>query len=134
MSHSPSQRRRDKEMARRQAEADAARAAEIAAARDHAARIVRLWNARAGRGRPPVFYPTIGATIVAGQPFLTYLCPACQQVGEVDVRTIQRHPGATIASLIPALSCQRCSPNPPFARLIGLAEGPTIMQVRRQHP
>jgi hypothetical protein len=54
-----------------------------------------------------------------------FYCPACQQVGEVDLRTLDRHPHATIEGLIPALSCRRCRPNPPFAKLIGLSRSPS---------
>jgi hypothetical protein len=51
------------------------------------------------------------------------LCPACQTIGDIDLRKLGRHPGATIASLIPSLSCRMCCPNPPFAKLIGLRKG-----------
>jgi hypothetical protein len=63
------------------------------------------------------FYPTIGAAIAAGLPWLSFSCSACGQFGSVDLRTLDRHPGAAISSLIPSLSCRRCSPNAPFARL-----------------
>jgi hypothetical protein len=43
--------------------------------------------------------------------------PACGQLGSVDLRTLDRHPGGSISSLIPAVSCRRCSPNAPFAKL-----------------
>jgi hypothetical protein len=33
------------------------------------------------------------------------------QVGSVDLRTLDRHPGASISSLIPSASCRRCSPH-----------------------
>jgi hypothetical protein len=36
------------------------------------------------------------------------------------LRKIDRHRGTSITSLIPALSCRRCVPNAPFARLTGL--------------
>src|SRR5215470_110029 len=39
-------------------------------------------------------------------PILGVLCPACQTVGDVDLRKQGRHPGATIASLIPSLPCR----------------------------
>ena len=65
------------------------------------------------------------AAIAAGVPWLTYSCPACQQVGVVDLRTLDRHPGASISSLIPLVSCRRCSPNAPFARLEMLTAEPT---------
>jgi hypothetical protein len=45
-------------------------------------------------------------------PWLTFSCPACGQVGSVDLRTLDRHPGAAISSLIPSVSCRRCSPTP----------------------
>jgi hypothetical protein len=125
MSHSPSRRQIDKELARRQAEADARRAAEEQAAATYALRIIALWNARVARPRPPAFYPTFRTVLAARTTRLTYMCPACRQVGDVDLRTIDRHPDAAISSVIPALSCRQCSPNPPFARLLGLAaEGP----------
>jgi hypothetical protein len=89
-----------------------------------AARIIHLWDARRARGAEPFFHPTIRAAIRAGRPFLTCYCPGCGVVGEVDLRKFDYHPGATVESLIPRLSCQRCSPHPPFARLIGLATHP----------
>jgi hypothetical protein len=39
------------------------------------------------------------------------------QVGSVDLRTLDRHPGASISSLIPSASCRRRSPHAPFAKL-----------------
>jgi hypothetical protein len=61
-----------------------------------AQKIVAIWNARQAGGRELWFYPTIGAAIAAGLPRLTYSCPACQQVGSIDLRTLDRHPGASI--------------------------------------
>jgi hypothetical protein len=43
-----------------------------------------IWNARQAGGRDLRFY----AAIAAGVPWLTYSCPACQQVGWVDLRTL----------------------------------------------
>jgi hypothetical protein len=99
----------------------AARAAEEAkrteAKRKAAQKIVAIWNARQAGGRELWFYPTIGAAIAAGFPWLTFSCPGCQTVGSVDLRTLDRHPGASISSLIPSVSCRRCSPHAPFAKL-----------------
>lgn len=85
-----------------------------------AERVIDLWERRRARGAEPLFHPTIGAAIRAGKPRLTCWCPGCGVVGEIDLRQVDRHPGASIESLIPQISCTRCSPNPPFARLIGL--------------
>jgi hypothetical protein len=63
-------------------------------------------DARQACGRDLRLYPTIGSAIAAGVPWLTYSCPACQQVGWVDLRTLDRHPGASISSLIPSVSCR----------------------------
>jgi hypothetical protein len=52
-------------------------------------------------------------------------------VGSIDLRTLDRHPGASISSLIPSLSCRRCSPNPPFARLEMLT-AERLMALRRR--
>ena len=82
-----------------------------------AQKIVAIWNARQAGGRALWFYPTIGAATAAGIPWLSFSCPACGQVGSVDLRTLDRHPGGAISGLIPSLSCCRCSPNAPLARL-----------------
>jgi hypothetical protein len=82
-----------------------------------AEKIVAIWNARQAGGRALWLYPTIGAAIAAGLPWLTFTCPACGQYGSVDLRTLDRHPAASISSLIPWVSCRRCSPNAPFAKL-----------------
>lgn len=90
------------------------------AASRFAVRILSLWWRRRERGAPLLFVPTIGACITAERPFLTFHCPACSVKGHVDLRKLDRHPETPITSLIPSLSCQRCSPNPPFAKLDGL--------------
>src|SRR4029079_5275790 len=42
------------------------------------------------------------------------------------LRRLRADPEASVESLIPELSCQRCSPHPPFTRLIGLASHPGV--------
>jgi hypothetical protein len=111
----PNRREQERERAAARAEAkrlDAERKALV-----DAQKIVAIWNACQAGGRALWFYPTIGAAIAAGVAWLSFSCPACQQVGVVDLRTLDRHPGASISSLIPSLSCRRCSPNAPFAKL-----------------
>jgi hypothetical protein len=84
-----------------------------------AKRIVAIWNGRRAKGRELWFHLRIRAAIAAGPPWLTFICPARQQIGEIDLRRFDRHPNATIESLILALSCRRCRPNPPFVMLLG---------------
>jgi hypothetical protein len=90
----------------------------------HARRVVELWNKRAQRGLKPSFYPTIETALRAKMPILDVLCPACQTIGSVDIRTLDYRPGIAISSLIPRLSCRMCCPHPPFAKLIGLRPAP----------
>jgi hypothetical protein len=85
-------------------------------------RIVAIWNGRRAKGHKLRFDLTVGVTIATGHPWLTFICPACQQTGEIDLRAIDRHPNATIESPIQSLSCRRCRPNPPFAKLLGLSK------------
>jgi hypothetical protein len=108
--------RQERERAAARAAAEAKRAALERKSIDDA-QFVAIWNARQAGGQALWFYPTIGAAIAAGVPWLTFSCPACQQVGAVDLRTLDRHPGASISSLVPSVSCRRCSPNAPFTRL-----------------
>jgi len=65
-----------------------------------AQKIVVIWNSRRAGGRELWFYPTIAAAIAAGVPWLVYSCPACQHGGSLDLRKLDRHPSASISSLI----------------------------------
>jgi hypothetical protein len=89
-----------------------ARGIEHAKVEREAKRVVAIWNARKAGTRELWFYPTMGAAVLSGYPWLCFYCPACQQIGQVDLHTLDRHRGATIESLIPSLSCRRCRPNP----------------------
>jgi hypothetical protein len=113
----PNRRAQEREPTAARAAAEARRAEAERKALVDAQKIVAIWNARQAGGRALWFYPTIGAAIAAGLPWLTFSCPACGQFGSVDLRTLDRHPGGAISALIPSLSCRRCSPNAPFARL-----------------
>jgi hypothetical protein len=90
-----------------------------------ARRIVAMWNGRRAKGRELWFHLRIGAAIAAGRPWLTFLCPGCQQIGEIDLRRLDRHPHATIESLVLSIDCRRCQPNPPFVKLLGLSRLPS---------
>jgi hypothetical protein len=39
-------------------------------------------------GRALWLYPTVGAAIAAGLPWLSFSCPACGQFGSVNLRTL----------------------------------------------
>ena len=113
----PNRRAQERERAAAETAARAKRAQAERDAAVEAQKIIAIWNARQAGGRELWFYPTIGAAIAAGLPWLSYSCPACGRVGSIDLRTLDRHPRASISSLIPSVSCRRCAPNAPFARL-----------------
>ena len=121
----PNCRAQERERAAARAAEAAKRAEAERKAIAEAQKIVGIWNARQAGGRELWFYPTIGAAIAAGVPWLSFSCPACGQFASVDLRTLDRHQGGAISSLIPSLSCRRCSPNAPFARLEMLTAEPT---------
>ena len=106
-------RAQERERAAARAAAEAKRAEAERKAIAEAERIVAIWNARQAGGRALWFYPTIGAAIAAGVPWLTYSCPACGQCSSLDLRTLDRHPRASISSFIPSVSCRRCAARTP---------------------
>jgi hypothetical protein len=87
-----------------------------------AQKVVGIWNARLIAGAALWFYPTIRAALISRCPWLTYQCPACRQLGDLDLRTVDRHPDASISSLIPSLRCPRCNGQAPFAKLKRLSK------------
>lgn len=89
---------------------------------EDAERLVKTWNARQEAHMPMLFSPTIGAAIAARYWYLWVRCPACRTTSSIDLRTLDRHPNATMTSLIPALSCRSCRPNAPFAELVCLSK------------
>jgi hypothetical protein len=113
----PNRRAQERERAAARTAAEAKRREAERKAIAEPQKIVAIWNARQAGGRALWFYPTIGAAIAAGVPWLSFSCPACGQFRSVDLQTLDRHPGTAISSLTPSLSCRRCSPNAPFAKL-----------------
>ena len=97
-----------------------------------AEKLVAVWNSRAARKARPSFYPTIETALLAGAPWLAYQCPSCQLIGDVDLRTLDRHPMMAISGLIPSLSCRWCCSNPPFARLVALTAESTVAAALRK--
>jgi hypothetical protein len=120
MAHTISDRKRPRRDAELNAEEIARQTDFVREGLEFAGQIVDIWNSRMAGGLELFFSPSIRAAIVARKPILTFYCPACQVTGDLDLRKVDRHPGASITSLIPALSCRRCVPTAPFAKLTGL--------------
>ena len=77
---------------------------------------------------------TFKTALRAGCRWLTFICPGCQQVGEVDLVQFDFHPHAPITALIPKLSCTRCCPNPPHARLLRLTRHLAMTEIVKRKP
>ena len=75
--------------------------------------LITVWNERRAKRMPMLFSPTIGTAITAGYWFLAR---AARPAG--DLRRLDRHHGAAMTALSPALSCRSCRPNAPFAELV----------------
>jgi hypothetical protein len=90
------------------------------AARDEAVGVVERWNAATAAGRGVLWSPTIRTAIMAGMPWLNVYCPGCRTSRAIDIRTVDRHPLATIGSLVLGLRCSWCYDSAPMRVLTGL--------------
>jgi hypothetical protein len=98
--------------------------AEARAAEARKARCVKTceaWNERLRRGGDLDPTPLIGTALTAGFHWLQIACPGCRTVGEVNLALIDRHPEASLSSLVPSLSCRRCPNIKRMPRLVALA-------------
>ena len=75
------------------------RAAEKAA-REEAVRVVEQWNASLAAGQGTLWSPTIRAAVLAGMPWLDVYCPGCRTRRAIDIRKVDRHPLASVGSLV----------------------------------
>jgi hypothetical protein len=103
------------ELMRKRAAEEGAREVKRSAQRG-ALRIVERWNAE----RSVLWSPTIRCAITAGTPWLDVYCPGCRTSRAIDIRTVDRHPLASIGSLVLGLRCSWCPGNAPMPVLTGL--------------
>ena len=72
--------------------------------------IMALWNAALAAGWRTIFYPAVGTALATGCHWLHVVCPACQQLGETDLRQIDIHPNASLGTVVrrcPASAARR---------------------------
>jgi hypothetical protein len=113
------------DLIRRRAADEAAHAADEAA-RKAALRVVERWNAE----RSPLWSPTIRCAITAGTPWLDVHCPGCRTCRAIDIRTLDRHPLASVGSLVLGLRCSWCrdASSAPMPVLTGLHAAPPAVR------
>ena len=82
--------------------------------------VVDRWNRRLATGRDMLWSPTIRAALVAGTPWLDVFCPGCGTSRAIDLRTVDRHPLASVGTLVLGLRCSWCPSSAPMPKLLGL--------------
>jgi hypothetical protein len=91
-----------------------------AAARAEAERTIEHWNRAIRMDRDVWWSPTI----VAGTPWLDVYCPGCNTSQEIDIRKVDRHPLASVGSLVLGLRCTWCPGSAPMPKITGLNASP----------
>lgn len=104
--------------------------AESECAAAEAGAVIARWNSTLATGRATLWSPTIRAAVLAGMPWLDVHCPGCKTSRTIDIRTIDRHPVASVGSLVLGLHCSWCGSSAPMPRLIGLHQLPPIAATR----
>jgi hypothetical protein len=94
--------------------------AEEAAARAEAEGTVERWQRAISTGRDIWWSPTIRCAVVAGTPWLDVYCPGCHTSRSIDMRTIDRHPLASVGSLVLGLRCSWYQGTGPMPKITGL--------------
>jgi hypothetical protein len=90
------------------------------AARVEAEAVILPWNDQLSQGRDMLWAPTIRAALLAGTPWLDVFCPGCGTSRAIDLRTVDRHPLASVGTLVLGLRCSWCPGSAPMPKLLGL--------------
>jgi hypothetical protein len=100
-----------------------------AAARAEAKAVIERWNEQLAAGRDMLWSPTIRAALIAGTPWLDVFCPGCGTGRAIDLRKVDRHPLASVATLVLGLRCSWCPELAPMPRILGLHALPPVAKV-----
>jgi hypothetical protein len=91
-----------------------------AAARAEAKGVIERWNEQLAASRDMLWSPTIRAALIAGTPWLDVFCPACCTSRAMELRKVDPHPLASVATLVLGLRCTWCPESAPMPRILGL--------------
>ena len=86
--------------------------------------MIESQNAAIAAAQGALWSPTIRCAVMAGMPWLDVYCPGCGTIGAIDIRTIDRHPLASVGSLVLGLRCSMCRGSTPMPVLHGLHTAP----------
>ncbi len=90
------------------------------AARAEAEAVIQRWNDQLAIGRGILWSPTIRAALLADTPWLDVFSLGCGTSRAIDLRTIDRHPLASVGTLVLGLRCSWCPGSAPMSKLLGL--------------
>jgi hypothetical protein len=90
------------------------------AARAEAKAVIERWNEQLATSRDMLWSPTIRAALIAGTPWLEVFCPGCGTSRAINLRKVDRHPLASVATLVLGLRCSWCPESAPMPRILGL--------------
>jgi hypothetical protein len=79
-------------------------------------------------GRDMLWPPTIRAALVAATPWLDVFCPGCGTSRAIGLRTMDRHPLASVGTR--GLRCSWCPGLAPMPKLLGLYALPPVTAAR----
>jgi hypothetical protein len=89
-------------------------------ARAEAKGVVDRWNEQLAAGREMLWSPTIRAALIASTPWLDIYCPGCGTSRALDLRKVDRHPLASVGTLVLGLRCSWCPGSAPMPKILGL--------------
>ena len=92
--------------------------------------VVERWNAE----RSPLWSPAIRCAVIAGTPWLDVYCPGCRTCRAIDIRTLDRHPLASVGSLVIGFRCSWCPGDAPMPALTGLHALPPAARWNKSMP
>jgi hypothetical protein len=98
------------------------------AARLEAELVIDRWYRRLAAGRDMLWSPTIRAGLIAATPWLDVFCPGCGTSRAIDLRTVDRHPLASVGTLV--LGLRWCPGSAPMPKLLGLYTLPLANAVK----
>jgi hypothetical protein len=99
---------------------NAKRQAADGSARAEAKGVVDRWNEQLAAGREMLWSPTIRAALIAGTPWLDVYCPGYGTSRALDLRKVDRHPLASVGTLVLGLRCSWCPGSAPTPKILGL--------------
>jgi hypothetical protein len=109
---------------------NAKRQAADRAAHAEAKAVIDRWNDQLALGRDRLWSPTIRAALLAGTPWLNVFCPGCGTSRAIDLRKVDRHPLASVATLVLGLRCSWCPESAPPAEDPRIARAPACGEGR----